>query len=89
MHNFFFGIYPYIALAVLAIGSIARYERDPFTWKSKSSQLLRRKQLIMGSVLFHLGVLTIFAGPVTRFTEATANQLLERTPYISTVLESP
>jgi nitrate reductase gamma subunit len=62
MHNFFFGIYPYIALAVLAIGSIARYERDPFTWKSKSSQLLRRKQLIMGSVLFHLGVLTIFAG---------------------------
>ncbi|UPH70323.1 respiratory nitrate reductase subunit gamma [Abyssibius alkaniclasticus] len=62
MHNFLFGIYPYIALAVLAIGSIARYERDPFTWKSKSSQLLRRKQLILGSVLFHIGVLTIFFG---------------------------
>ena len=62
MHNFFFGIYPYIALAVLAIGSIARYERDPFTWKSSSSQLLRRKQLVMGSVLFHVGVLFIFVG---------------------------
>ena len=62
MHNFLFGIFPYIATAVLIIGSIARYERDPFTWKSSSSQLLRRKQLIMGSILFHVGILTIFAG---------------------------
>ena len=62
MHEFFFGIYPYIALSILAIGSIARYERDPFTWKSSSSQLLRRKQLILGSVLFHLGVLVVFVG---------------------------
>ena len=62
MHQFLFGTYPYIALAVLAIGSIARFERDPFTWKSSSSQLLRRKQLIIGSVLFHVGVLVIFFG---------------------------
>lgn len=62
MHFFIFGIYPYIALSVLIIGSIARYERDPFTWKSSSSQLLRRNQLIVGSVLFHVGVLAIFAG---------------------------
>lgn len=62
MHNFLFGIYPYIALSVLFIGSVARYERDPFTWKSSSSQLLRRKQLVMGSVLFHVGVLVIFFG---------------------------
>ena len=62
MHNFLFGIYPYIALAVMIVGSIARYERDPFTWKTSSSQLLRRKQLIMGSVLFHIGVLIVFFG---------------------------
>jgi nitrate reductase gamma subunit len=62
MNNFFFGIYPYIALSVLLIGSIARYERDPFTWKSSSSQLLRRKQLMLGSVLFHAGVIFIFFG---------------------------
>tara|TARA_R110002096_G_scaffold119038_12_gene257846 strand:- start:209 stop:910 length:702 start_codon:yes stop_codon:yes gene_type:complete len=62
MQFFLFGIYPYIALSVLLVGSIARYERDPFTWKSSSSQLLRRKQLIMGSILFHVGILTIFAG---------------------------
>ena len=62
MHNFLFGNYPYIALSVLVIGSIARYETDPFTWKTSSSQLLRRKQLILGSVLFHLGILVIFFG---------------------------
>ncbi len=62
MHNFLFGIYPYIALTVLLVASVIRYERDPFTWKSSSSQLLSRKQLILGSVLFHVGVLTIFAG---------------------------
>lgn len=62
MHDFLYGIYPYIALTVLALGSIARYERDPYTWKSSSSQLLRRKQLIMGSILFHVGVLAIFGG---------------------------
>lgn len=62
MHSFIFGLYPYIALSVLLIGSIARYERDPFTWKSSSSQLLRRRQLVLGSVLFHVGVLTIFVG---------------------------
>ncbi|WP_415182476.1 respiratory nitrate reductase subunit gamma [Phaeovulum sp.] len=62
MHGFIFGIYPYIALSVLLIGSIARFDRDPFTWKSGSSQLLRRKQLILGSVLFHVGVLVIFVG---------------------------
>lgn len=62
MNFFLFQIYPYIALSVLALGSIVRYERDPFTWKSSSSQLLRRKQLAIGSVLFHVGVLVIFFG---------------------------
>lgn len=59
---FIFGIMPYIALTVLIVGCIARYERDPFTWKSSSSQLLRRKQLIMGSVLFHVGIIVVFGG---------------------------
>jgi nitrate reductase gamma subunit len=29
-----FGIMPYAVLAIALIGTIARYERDPFTWKS-------------------------------------------------------
>ncbi|MEX2454141.1 MAG: respiratory nitrate reductase subunit gamma [Rhodospirillaceae bacterium] len=57
-----FGFYPYIALTVLAVGSIIRYEREPYTWRSGSSQLLRRRQLMIGSVLFHVGILIVFFG---------------------------
>jgi nitrate reductase gamma subunit len=62
LNNLVFGVYPYIALSVLAIGSIVRYDREPYSWRAGSSQLLRRRQLMVGSVLFHLGVLLIFAG---------------------------
>lgn len=62
LNMLFFGIYPYIALAVLAVGSVLRYDREPYTWRSGSSQLLRRKQLVWGSVLFHVSVLVIFLG---------------------------
>ena len=57
-----FGVYPYIALAVLTIGTIIRYDREPYSWRSGSSQLLRRRQLMWGSVLFHVGVIVIFFG---------------------------
>lgn len=57
-----FGAYPYVALSILAVGTLIRYDRDPYTWKAGSSQLLRRRQLILGSILFHAGVLLIFAG---------------------------
>lgn len=62
LNTLLYGIYPYIALVVLVVGSIIRYDREPYSWRSGSSQLLRRKQLMWGSVLFHLGVLFIFAG---------------------------
>lgn len=61
-NTFLFGIYPYIALSVLVIGSVIRYDRDPYTWRANSSQLLRRKQLIWGSILFHVGILVVFVG---------------------------
>jgi len=62
IHHLLFGIYPYIALATLAVGSVIRFDREPYSWRAGSSQLLRRRQLIVGSVLFHAGVLMIFAG---------------------------
>ena len=61
-HLFLFGIYPYIALAVFFAGSLLRFDRDQYTWKSDSSQLLRAGQLRWGSNLFHLGILGIFFG---------------------------
>ena len=62
LHQLLFGVYPYIALAVLIMGTALRYDREPYSWRSGSSQLLRRKQLVWGSVLFHVGVLVIFFG---------------------------
>lgn len=62
LNHLLYGIYPYIALATLAIGSIIRFDREPYSWRSGSSQLLRRRQLMWGSVLFHVGVLFIFFG---------------------------
>ena len=62
INTFLFGIYPYIALTVLILGSIIRYDREPYSWRAGSSQLLRRKQLVWGSVLFHVGLIVIFFG---------------------------
>lgn len=57
-----FGWYPYVCLTVFVVGSILRFDRDQYTWKSGSSQLLRRRQLMLGSNLFHIGILIIFVG---------------------------
>ena len=62
LHNFFFSIYPYICLAVFLMGSLARFDRDQYTCKSDSSQLLRKGSLRWGSNLFHIGILFLFFG---------------------------
>lgn len=62
LDHFIFGVYPYIALSVFFLGSLIRFDRDQYSWKSDSSQLLRKGQLRWGSNLFHVGVLFLFGG---------------------------
>ena len=62
LHQFLYGIYPYIALAVFLLGSLLRFEREQYTWKSDSSQLLHAGRLRLGNILFHVGVLGLFFG---------------------------
>ena len=62
-----FGVYPYVCLVVLLIGSLIRFDREPFTWKSDSSQTLRAGQLWLGSNLFHYGVLIVILGHFVGF----------------------
>ena len=62
LHQFFFGIFPYIALAIFFFGSLVRFEREQYSWKSESSQLLYEGQLRLGNILFHVGVLAVFFG---------------------------
>jgi len=57
-----FGWYPYLCLTVFLVGSLVRFDREQYTWRSGSSQLLRRRQLFWGSNLFHVGILVIFGG---------------------------
>ena len=57
-----FGWYPYFCLTVFLIGSWVRFDREQYTWRSGSSQLLRKRQLTWGSNLFHVGILVIFMG---------------------------
>jgi nitrate reductase gamma subunit len=62
LHQFVFGIYPYIALAIFLLGSLIRFDREQYTWKTESSQLLHRGALRAGNILFHVGVLGLFFG---------------------------
>ena len=75
LHNFLFNVYPYICLSVFLMGSLARFDRDQYTWKSDSSQLLRKAQLRWGSNLFHGGILFLFFGHL--FGQLTPHWLYE------------
>lgn len=54
--------YPYICFTVFLLGSLVRFDRDPYTWRASSSQMLRKRQLAWGSNLFHVGILFLLVG---------------------------
>jgi nitrate reductase gamma subunit len=67
VNTLLFGVYPYVCLVVLLIGSLIRFDREPYTWKSDSSQMLRKGQLRLGSNLFHYGVIIVILGHFVGF----------------------
>ncbi|MHB0990531.1 MAG: respiratory nitrate reductase subunit gamma [Burkholderiales bacterium] len=62
LNNFLFGIYPYIAGTVFLLGSLLRFDREQYLWRSESSQLLHKGTLRWGSNLFHVGIIGLFFG---------------------------
>ena len=62
LHQFFFGYFPYVALGIFVLGSALRYDRDQYSWKADSSQLLSKKGMRWGSNLFHIGIIFLFFG---------------------------
>jgi len=62
LNTFLFGLYPFIALAVCLAVSWVRFDRDHYSWKADSSQILGNKGMRLGSNLFHIGVIFILAG---------------------------
>ncbi len=51
LYGFGFATYPYLCLAVFLLGSLIRFDREQYTWRSGSSQLLRARPVSTG-VLF-------------------------------------
>ncbi|HET6608890.1 MAG TPA: respiratory nitrate reductase subunit gamma [Rhodopila sp.] len=67
LNSALYGWYPYVCLTVFALGSLVRFDTAQYTWRSGSSQLLRKRQFRWGSNLFHVGVLVVIAGHFVGF----------------------
>lgn len=63
-NQFLWVIFPYICMVVFIVGHIFRYRNDKFGWTAKSSEFIEKKQLMIGSVLFHIGIIPVIAGHV-------------------------
>ncbi len=61
---FLFAALPYVAVFVLFAGSIWRYRTHRFSYSALSSQFLESRQLLWGSVPWHVGILVILLGHV-------------------------
>ena len=48
LNTFLFGLYPYIALAICLAVSWVRFDRDQYSWKADSSQILGNKGMRLG-----------------------------------------
>jgi nitrate reductase gamma subunit len=72
--------YPYVCLSAFVFGSLIRFDREQYTWKAHSSQLLRKKQLRWGSNLFHFGILFLLVGHTIGLLTPTAIYSLVITP---------
>lgn len=55
---------PYLAIAVFVAGHVWRYRHDQLGWTARSTQLVERRLLKWGSLLFHFGVLAVIGGHV-------------------------
>jgi nitrate reductase gamma subunit len=61
---FLWVVVPYLCLATFVVGHVWRYRRDQFGWTARSTQLLERRLLYVGSNLFHFGILAAIGGHV-------------------------
>ncbi len=62
LNDIFFGIYPYVAFLPFVLCSWIRFDREPYTWKAVSSQMLNSKGMRLWSNLFHVGIIMVLMG---------------------------
>ena len=56
--------FPYLCIATFVVGHVWRYRRDQYGWTARSTQLMERRLLMAGSLLFHFGILAAVGGHV-------------------------
>ena len=64
LDHFVWVIFPYLCVAVFVVGHIFRFRDDQFHWTAKSSEFIEKKQLMVGSLLFHIGILPVIMGHI-------------------------
>lgn len=64
MNQLLFGLYPYLAITVCIIACWVRFDREQYTWKAGSSQLMRTRNMVLASNMFHIGILFILFGHI-------------------------
>lgn len=67
INQFFFIGLPYIALFALVVVTAYRFRARSFTYTALSSQFLESKQLLWGSLPWHVGILIVFIGHLIPF----------------------
>lgn len=64
INQFLWVIFPYLCMATFVVGHIFRYRYDQFNWTAKSSEFIEKKQLMIGSLLFHVGIIPVIMGHI-------------------------
>lgn len=64
MSQFLWGIFPYVSILVMIVGTLYRYKYNQMSWTSKSSEFLEKRLLIIGNMLFHWGILFVLVGHI-------------------------
>ena len=62
MNTVLFALYPYVAVTVCLLGCWVRFDREQYSWRAGSSQLMRTRGMVVASNCFHIGILFILMG---------------------------
>src|SRR5699024_10960772 len=64
INQFVWVIFPYLCVAIFIVGHIFRFKYDQFSWTANSSEFIENKQLMLGSILFRLGLISVLFGDI-------------------------
>lgn len=62
IYELVFTVFPYLCLVTFVVGHSYRYISDRYAWNAHSSQILDKKSLLWGALLFHVGIILTFVG---------------------------